>query len=180
MTLAPKLHGNSSDDEDDEVLGARLRSGKQVGLASRDAVRQPIEPRSDRAAFDEEERRSSVHWSRAVLKERRRAGKASGSQMEKPEEPVKRKHKSKNGSKKAAKKATRSRRSHEASDEELDFDLGEEVADDKLRETLTRMSRVTKGLKASSEKADSAVSRLSNLTSQMGKQQRVWERARNT
>ena len=45
-----------------------------------------------------------MHSSRAVLKEKRRAGKASGSQMEKLEEPVKRKNKSKHGSKKAAKK----------------------------------------------------------------------------
>ena len=59
-----------------------------------------------------------MHSSRAVLKEKRRAGKASGS-LEKPEEPVKRKHKSKHCSKKAAKKATRSRRSHEPPDEEL-------------------------------------------------------------
>ena len=64
----------------------RLRSVSQVGFVSRDAVRQPSEPRSDKAAFDEEERRSSVHSSRAVFKERRRAGKASGSQTEKPED----------------------------------------------------------------------------------------------
>ena len=43
---------------------------------------------------------------------------------------------------------------------------GDEVPDDKLRETLTRVSRVAKGLKASSEKADSAVSRVSNLMTQ--------------
>ena len=122
-------HGNSSDDEDDEQLGARLRSASQVAMGSRDAVRQPSEPRSDKAAFNEEERRSSVV-----------AGKASGSQIEKPEEPVKRKHKSKHSSKKEAKRASRSRRSVEEPDEELDFDLGEEVPNDKLRETLTRMS----------------------------------------
>ena len=173
-------HGNSSDEEDDEQLGARLRSASQVAMGSRDAVRQPSEARSDKAARDEEERRSSVHLSRAVLKEKRRAGKASGSQVEKPEEPAKRKHKSKHGSKKEAKRATKSRRSQEEPDEDWDFDLGDEVPDDKLRETLSRMSRVTKGLRASSEKADSAVSQMSNLMTKMGKQQRAWEKARNS
>ena len=83
-----------------------------------------------------------------VLKEKRRAGKASGSRFEKPEEPAKRKYKSKHGSKKEAKRATRSRRSHEPEEEEWELDLGDEVPEDKLRETLTRMQRVTKGLRA--------------------------------
>ena len=39
---------------------------------------------------------------------------------------------------------------------------------------------MTKGLKASSENAASAVSRMSNLMTQMGRQQREWERAKNT
>ena len=66
------------------------------------------------------------------------------------------------------------------SDEELDFDLGDAIPDGKLRETLKRMNRATKSLNASSEKADSAVSRMSNLMSQMGKQQCEWEKAKNT
>ena len=61
----------------------------------------------------------------------------------------------------------------------MDFDLGDAVPNDKLRETLKRMNRVTKGLKARSEKADSAVSRMSNLMSQIGRQQREWEKAKN-
>ena len=82
-TGAKAPHGNSSDDEDDEELGARLRSASQVvSLVSRDAVCQPNQPGSDKAAFDEEERRSSVHSSRVVLKEGRHAGKASLSRME--------------------------------------------------------------------------------------------------
>ena len=127
-------HRDSSDEEDDEQLGARLRSASQVALGSRDAGRQPSEVRSDKAAYDEEERRSSLHSTRAVLEERPRTGKASGSCPEKPEEPAKRKHKSKHGSKKAAKKATRSRRSYDPEEDEWGLDIGEDVLEDKLQD----------------------------------------------
>ena len=160
-------------------LGARHRSASQVARDSREAVRQPSEARSDKAAYDEEERRSSVHSARAVLKERPHARKASGSRFEKPEEPAKRKHRSKHGSKKEAKRATRSRRSHDPEEEEWELDLGDEVLEDKLRETLTRTHRATKGLRGSSDKANSAVSQTSHLMTQVGKQQREWAKARN-
>ena len=38
-------HGDSSDEEDDEQLDARLRSASQVAMDSREAVRQPSEAR---------------------------------------------------------------------------------------------------------------------------------------
>ena len=62
----------------------------------------------------------------------------------------------------------------------MDLDLGDVVPDDRLREALKRMGKVNKGLKASSEKAESAVSKMSNLMTQMGEEQRRWEKAKNT
>ena len=82
-------HGNSSDEEDDEVLGAQLRSASQVAVSSREARRQPSEARSDKAAYDEDERRSSAPSTRAVRKEKQRAGKPSDVHSEKGEEPAK-------------------------------------------------------------------------------------------
>ena len=106
-------HGDSSDEEDDEVLGVRLRSASQVATGSREPLRQPGEVRSDKATCDEDERRSSVPSTRTVRKEKQRAEKAGEVRSEKCEEPTKRKHKSKHGSKKAAKRATKSHRSQD-------------------------------------------------------------------
>ena len=55
---------------------------------------------------------------------------------------------------------------------EWELDSGDDVPKEKLRETLTAMHKLTKGLKASSEKAESAVS---ETTRMMDK----WNRARN-
>ena len=100
-------------------------------------------------------------------KEKRRAGKASEVHSEKGEEPAKRKYKSKHGSKKAAKKAHRSRRSHDPEADEWELDIGEDVPKEKLRETLSAMHRVTRGLRASSEKAESAGVRYAPCDGQM-------------
>ena len=53
-----------------------------------------------------------------------------------------------------------------------ELEIGDDVPEDKRRETLTRMHRVTKGLRASSDKAESAVSQMTQL---MGE----WNKARN-
>ena len=134
-------------------------------VAGREPPRQPSEARSDKAAYDEDERRSSVPSTRAVRKEERRGGKASEVHSEKGEEPAKREYKSKHGSKKAAKKAHRSRRSRDPEADESEQDIGDDVPKEKQRETLSAMHRVTRGLRASSEKAESAVSQMSRVTS---------------
>ena len=160
-------HGDSTDD-DDEVLEAKLRSASQIA-----PPRQPSEVRSDKAAYDEDERRSSVPSSRAVRKEKKKpAGKASEVHSAKGAEPVKTKKKSKHGSKKAAKKASKSRPSHDPEADDWELDIRDDTPREKLKETLTAMHRVNGGLKASSEQADSAVSEMCHL---MGK----WRRARD-
>ena len=65
----------------------RLRSASQVAAGSRDPPRQPSEVRSDKAAYDEDERRSSAPSTRAVRKEKQRARKASEVRSEKGDEP---------------------------------------------------------------------------------------------
>ena len=159
-------HGDSSDD-DGEVLEAKLRS---VSLAP---PRQPSEVRADKAAYDEDERRLSVPSSKPARKEKKKqAGKASEVHSAKGEELVKRKKKSKHGSKKAAKKASKSRPSHDPEADDWELDIGDDMPREVLKKSLTAMHRVNKGLKASSEQADSAVSEMSQL---MGK----WSRARD-
>ena len=49
------------------------------------------------------------------------------------------------------------------------MDIGDDVPDDKLQETLTRMHKVTKRLRASSEKAESAVSQMTRVTGKLNR-----------
>ena len=49
------------------------------------------------------------------------------------------------------------------------MDIGDDAPDDKLRETLTRMHKVTKGLRASSEKAESAVSQMTRVMGRLNR-----------
>ena len=98
-------HGGT-DEEDDEVIEAQLRSLSQLPDIDRDRPRQPSEIRSDQAACDEDERRSSVPSSQKKKKKKKKktAATAKDALSGRGEESIKRKKKSKHGSKKAAKK----------------------------------------------------------------------------
>ena len=132
-------HGDSSDD--DEVLEAKLRSLSEIPHP-----RPSSEARSDKAAYDKDERRSVPSSSPAKReKKKKRAGKATDVQSATGEEPMKRKKKSKHGSKKAAKKSSRSRPSQAPEAEGYELDM-EGIPGDKLERTLTAMHRVKSGL----------------------------------
>ena len=146
--------------------------GQRVGEAACPGpTSSPRDASSDnlKTAYDEDERRSSVPSTRAVREEKQRAGKASEVRSEKGDEPAKRKYKSKHGSKKAAKKASKFRRSQDPEEDDWELDIGDDVPQDKLRETLTAMHRVTTGLRASSEKAESAVSQMTRVMGRLNR-----------
>ena len=70
---------------------------------------------------------------------------------------MKRRKKSKHGSKKAAKKGHRAPPSQPPGEDEYELDM-EGVPRDKLEKSLATMHRINQGLKASSDKAESAMS----------------------
>ena len=155
-------HGDSSDDG--ETLEAKLRSLSEIPHP-----RQSSEARSDKAAYDEDERRSVPSSSPAKRdKQKKRAGKATDVQSATGGEPMKRKKKSKHGSKKAAKRSSRSRPSQVPKAEGYELDM-EGVPRDKLERTLTAMHRVNQGLKASSDRAESAVSGMTRMMNRLTK-----------
>ena len=97
------------------------------------------------------------------------------------DEPMKRKKKSKHGSKKAAKKGHRSQPSQPPEVDEYELDM-EGVPRDKLERTLTAMHRVNQGLKASSDRAESAVSGMTRMIGRLTRardDERGWLREEN-
>ena len=101
-------------------------------------------------------------------KQKKRAGKATDVQSATGEEPMKRKKILKYGSKKAAKKSSHSRPSQVPEAEGYELDM-EGVPRDKLERTLTAMHRVNQGLKASSDRAESAVSGMTRMMNRLTK-----------
>ena len=168
-------HGDSSDD--DEVLEAKLRSLSEIPHP-----RPSSEARSDKAAYDEEEHHSVPSSSPAKRdKRKKRAKKATNVQSATGDEPMKRKKKSKHGSKKAARKGPRSRPSQVPEADEYELDM-EGVPRDKLERTLTAMHRVNQGLKASSDRAESAVSGMTRTMTRLTKardDERGWLKEEN-
>ena len=155
-------HGDSTDED---VLEAELRSlGGLPRHRRSDEVRSD---RSDRAAYDEEERRSVPSSSLAIKekKKKRKTEKAMDSRSVLSEEPTKGKKKSKHGSKKAAKKGHRQSSQLPPVDTyELDM---EGVPRDKLEQTVHALHRVNQGLKSSSDRAESALSGMSRMIGKM-------------
>ena len=172
-------HGDSTDDE--EVLEAQLRS-----LSEMVQPRHPSEARSDcsdRAAYDEEERRSVPSSSpvKRDKKKKRKTEKAVDAQSAMGDEPMKRKKKSKHGSKKAAKKGHKSQPSQPPEVDTCELDM-EGVPRDKLERTLNAMHRANQGLKSSSDRAESALSGMSRVIARMTRarnDERGWLREEN-
>ena len=161
-------HGDSDDEED---LEAELRSLGELPPRRSSEMRSD---RSDRAALDEEERRSVPSSSIArpekpKQKKKKKTEKASDVQSVMSEEPMKTKKKSWQGSKKLAKRGHRSTpsQSPEVGTYELDM-TG--VPREKLELTVSTLHRVNQGLKSSSDRAESA---LSGMTRAVGKMTRA-------
>ena len=154
-------HGDSTDEE---VLEAELRS--LGGLPQHRRSSEVRSDRSDRAAYDEEERRSVPSSSLAKKdKKKRKTEKAIDSRSVQSEEPVKRKKKSKHGSKKEAKKGHR-QPSQPPSVDACELDM-EGVPRDELEQTVNALHRVNQGLKSSSDRAESALSGMSRMIGKM-------------
>ena len=159
-------HGESDDEED---LEAELRS--LGGLPPPRRSSEMRSDRSDRAAFDEEERRS-VPSSSAVRPEKprkkKKAEKSHDAQSAFSEEPAKRKKKVWQGSKKLAKRGHRSSPSRDPDRGTYELDMSG-VPRDKLELTVSTLHRVNQGLKSSSDKAESALSGMTRAVDRMTK-----------
>ena len=127
--------------------------------------------RSDRAAVDEEERRSVPSVSAARPERPRKKKKAAKSydlQSVFSEEPTKRKKKAWQGSKKLAKRGHRSSPSLDPDRGTYELDMSG-VPRDKLELTVSTLHRVNQGLKSSSDKAESALSGMTRAVDRMTK-----------
>ena len=161
-------HGDSDDEED---LEAELRS-----LGGLQPLRRSSEmrsDRSDRAAVDEEERRSVPSSSvtrpeKPKQKKKKKAEKAYDLQSVMSEEPAKRKKKSWQGSKKLAKRGHRSAPSHDPEMGTYELDMSG-VPRDKLELTVSTLHCVNQGLKSSSDRAESALSGMTRAVGKMTK-----------
>ena len=127
--------------------------------------------RSDRAAVDEEERRSvpSSSVTRPEKpKKKKKVEKAYDLQSIMSEEPAKRKKKSRLGSKKLAKRGHRSAPSQDPEMGTYELDMSG-VPRDKLELTVSTLHRVNQGLKSSSDRAESALSGMTRAVGKMTK-----------
>ena len=180
-------HGDSSDEEDNQ-LAEKLRDATgSVTLVPCEAALAISEPRS--AAYDEEEQKSVVASSKATQLETNDEARA-GSQVSKitePDEPGKRRRQSKSKRAKKAAKVKKKEHSPRASlppDEESDDDQGGFeglqglIPDPEVRSAFTEMTRLNRGYRAQSESARSAASRISELMLQMGQEHVKLEEAR--
>ena len=159
-------HGESDDEED---LEAELRSLGELPPPRHSSEKRS--DRSDRAALDEEERRS-IPSSSALRPEKPRKKKKAAKSYDLhsvfSEEPVKRKKKVWQGSKKLAKRGHRSSPSQDPEMGTYELDMSG-VPRDKLELAVNTFHRVNQGLKSSSDKAESALSGMTRAVDRMTK-----------
>ena len=159
-------HGESDEEED---LEAELRS--LGGLPPPRRSSEMRSDRSDRAAIDEEERRSVPSLSAARPErpsKKKKAAKSYDLHSVFSDEPAKRKKKVWQGSKKLAKRGHRSSPSRDPERGTYELDMSG-VPRDKLELTVSTLHRVNQGLKSSSDKAESALSGMTRAVDRMTK-----------